>query len=373
MKEKSRVIIFMGLILSLSIGNTLLPTKVFSNKENRYLQEFPSLNLKNIISGKFSQEFETYTTDQFIFRDNWISLKTIGDLSLLKKDNGRVYFGKEDYLFDINKEIDKKQLDKNIESINKFLINMSKDNIPVTSLLVPSKSTALKDKLPLYAPVIDEKYILDEVESSFGNSITLMDLTKILSNKSNQVYYKTDHHWTSKGAFYAYEYYMKEMGKEPLKEKDFIVNKVSDDFYGTNYRKANFYLGIPDQIYNYEPKDKVEYSIIVNEKDKENSLYDESYLNKTDKYSYFLGGDKSLIEINTSVKNNKTILIFKDSFGNSFIPFLTNHYENIIIIDTRYFNMSINDFIKDRDIDEVLLLFNIKNFAEEKTLFKLGK
>jgi hypothetical protein len=371
--KKSRVIIFTGLILSLSIGNILSPIKVFSNKENRYLQELPSLSFKDIISGKFTQDFETYTIDQFVFRDNWISLKTLGDLSLLKKDNGRIYFGKYDYLFDIDKEIDEKQLKENIESINKFLENMSKYNIPVTSLLVPSKSTVLKEKLPLYAPTIDEEYIVDRLESSLSKNMELINLIEILNEKSNGIYYKTDHHWTSKGAFYAYEYYMKQIGKEPLKEEDFLIEKVADDFYGTNYRKANFYLGLPDEIYIYNPKNIVEYNMKVNDKDEGNSLYDEKYLNKTDKYSYFLGGDKSLIEIKTSIKNNKTILIFKDSFGNSFIPFLTNHYENIIVIDTRYFNMNINDFIEDRDIDEILLLFNIKNFAEEKSLFKLGK
>lgn len=94
MKEKIRSIIFMGLLLSLSILNIASPKKVFSNKENRYLQEFPKLSKKTIMSGEFSKNFETYTSDQFIGRDNWISLKTITDLAMLKKDNTRVYFGK---------------------------------------------------------------------------------------------------------------------------------------------------------------------------------------------------------------------------------------------------------------------------------------
>lgn len=374
MKEKTRVIISMGLLLSLSIGNMVSPKRVFSNKENRYLQEFPKLNFNTIISGKFGKEFEAYTTDQFISRDNWVGLKTIADLSLLKKDNGRVYFGKEDYLFDVDKEIDEEQLKKNIEAINIFLDKMNKHNIPVTSLLVPSKSTVLNHKLPLYAPVVDESYIVDKLESYFNRKMKLINLVKTLSEKSNEeIYYKTDHHWTTEGAFYAYKYYMEAIGVNPLKKEDFTIKKVSQEFWGTNYRKANFYLGNPDDIYIYEPKENVNYNITVNNKEEAHSLYDESYLNKTDKYSYFLGGDKSLIEIETSMKNKKTILVIKDSFANSFIPFLTNHYEKIIVIDPRYFNMSIEELVKEKEVDEVLLLFNVQNFAKEKALLVLGQ
>ncbi|MBU5314082.1 hypothetical protein KQI38_18790 [Tissierella carlieri] len=374
MKEKARVIICTGLLLSLSIGNIVSPKRVFSNKENRYLQGLPKLNLDTIISGKFSKDFETYTTDQFISRDNWIGLKTIADLSLLKKDNGRVYFGKEDYLFDIDKEIDEEQLKKNIESISIFLDKMNKHNIPVTSLLVPSKSTVLNHKLPLYAPIVDESYIIDKLESSFNGKMKLINLVKALSEKSNEdIYYRTDHHWTTKGAFYAYKYYMEAIGENPLKEEEFIVKKISQEFWGTNYRKANFYLGKPDDIYIYEPKENVKYNIKINNKEEVYSLYDETYLNKTDKYSYFLGGDKSLMEIETSVKNKKSLLVIKDSFANSFIPFLTNHYEKIIVIDPRHFNMSIEELVKEKGIDEILLLFNVQNFAKEKALFVLGR
>ncbi|WIV13739.1 DHHW family protein [Proteiniborus sp. MB09-C3] len=373
MREKARVIIFMGLLLSLSIGNIVSPKNVFSSKENRYLQGKPKFNLSTIISGDYSKDFEAYTTDQFILRDNWIMLKTIGDLSLLKKDNGRIYFGKNGYLFDADKEIDEDQLIKNIDSINIFLDKMNKYDIPVTSLLIPSKSTVLHNELPLYAPVVDEDHIRNKLEFSLNKNIRLISLVKALSKNSNKyIYYKTDHHWTTQGAFYAYEYYMRAINENPLSEEDFIIKKVSDDFWGTNYRKANFYQGEPDEIYIYEPKKEIKYKIKINGKEETHSLYDETYLNKTDKYSYFLSGDKSLIEIETSVKNNKTLLVIKDSFANSFIPFLINHYEKIIVVDPRYFNMGMEELVNEKGADEVLLLFNEQNYAKEKSLFVLG-
>lgn len=376
MKDKIRSVIFIGLILSLSIVNIVTPKKVFSNKENRYLQELPNISWKTIISGDFSKNFETYTTDQFIGRDNWISLKTIGDLVVLKKDNTRVYFGKEDYLFDVDNELDEEQFNKNVENINKFLDNISNydKRIVISSILVPTKSGVLKNKLPLYAPIIDEEKILDELRSLVNKNMNIIDLTGVLEERSNEyIYYKTDHHWTTKGSFYAYEKYMREKGYTPLKEEDFIITQESEDFLGTSYRKANLYLGKSDVIYSYKPKEKEKYEITTNNEIKIDSLYDKSYLNKTDKYSYFLGGDKSLIEIETEVKNDKNVLVIKDSFANSFIPFLTSHYENISVIDPRYFNISIIDYIKENHIDEVLFLFNIQNFIQEKSLDVLSK
>lgn len=376
MKEKIRSIIFMGLILYLSITNIIAPKKVFSNKENRYLQEFPEINKKTIISGEFSKGFEIYTTDQFISRDNWISLKTMADLAMLKKDNTRVYFGKDNYLFDIDKKLDEEQFKRNIKDINIFIDNISKynKNISISSLLIPTKSAALNDKLPLYAPVVNEEDILENLKMEINKNMNIIDLKDVFTEKSNEyIYYKTDHHWTTKGAFYAYDKYMKEKIDNTIKIEDFTISEESKNFLGTSYRKASLYLGDPDIIHKFESKDKIDLQITINNQIETDSLYEESYLNKTDKYSYFLGGDKSLIEIETSVKNHKNILVIKDSFANSFIPFLTSHYENISVIDPRYFNTSIIDYIEENEIDEVLFLFNIQSFVQEKTFNVLSK
>ena len=375
MKEKVRPILFAGIILFISVVNIISPTKVFSRKENRYLEGFPKLTYKTIMSGEFSSNFEKYSTDQFIGRDAWISLKTISDLAMFKKDNNRVYFGKDDYLFDVDEDINKEQFNKNMLSINKFLekIKEYNENVGITALLVPTKSQVLEEKLPLHAPLMDENHIVEKIKSSLNDNINILNLTDTLKEHSKEdIYYKTDHHWTTKGAYYAYKHYLQQIGDTPLRESEFIKDIASDEFYGTSYRKANFYRGEPDKIYSYIPKEPVKYTVDYNGVSKEEGLYDNSFLDKVDKYSYFLGGDKPLIEIDSEVRNNKTIVIVKDSFANSMIPFLINHYEKIIIIDTRYFNGSISEFIKEKDVDEVLLLYNIQNFAKEKTFSKFG-
>lgn len=371
MKNKITSIFFAVLLLSISVINVITPQKIFSTKENRYLEQFPELNRDEISSGEFGKKFDEYSSDQFIFRDLWIRLKTFSDLAICKKDNARVYFGKEDYLFDVDNPIDKEQKDKNISNINKLLDDLkeSQRDIDVYALLVASKSEVLKEKLPNFAPTVDEVKIIDELEGALRENINILSLIDPLKNKSNQdIYYKTDHHWTSRGAYYAYKHFIETKGKKPLSEEDFIIETVSKDFLGTSYRKANYYSGTPDSIQRYMPKNKLDYDITINQRDKTNSLYDSSFLEKTDKYAYFLGGDQSLIEMETSVKNGKSILIVKDSFANSFIPFLSNHYEQITVIDPRYFNMSIREYIKDKDIDEIVFLFSIQNFINEKTI-----
>ncbi len=375
MKDKITSIFFAGLIILLAVLNILTPEKGFSNKENRYLQSFPKITSKDIISGKFGDSFADYSTDQFLGRNTWISLKTMSDLALLKKDNGRVYFGKDHYLFDVDNGIDQVQYKKNINNINKFLdkLQESHKDIDIYALLVPTKSQVLQGKLPTNAPKVKESEIIDDLKKSLGDNINILNLIDPLKEKSDEyIYYRTDHHWTSKGAFYAYKNFFHMKGQETLLETDFIIENVSKDFLGTSYRKANFYLGKPDDIHAYLPKEELNYDITINEVDKADSFYDESYLNKTDKYSYFLGGDEAVIEIQSSVKNNKKILIIKDSFANSFIPFLANHYERIIVIDPRYFNGSLINYIEDKDIDEIVFLFNTQSFVQEKAFHILS-
>lgn len=370
MKNKTTSLVFGLLLISMAISNIILPTKSFSNKENRYLQQFPKWTIRDVFSGKFGTSFETYSTDQFIGRDGWIVLKTLSDLAIFKKDNGRVYFGKEGYLFDVDGKTNDTQAKKNIANINKLLdsIKVTNKDIYVYALLVPSKSEVLKDKLPPYAPVINEEAIVVNLKNELIENIKILSLIQILSeNQKEDIYYKTDHHWTTRGAYYAYKYFIESKGEIPLSKDKFIVSEVSDSFLGTSYRKANYHSGNPDKIEIYKPINDIKYKIRVNQKD-EGVLYDKSFLAKTDKYSYFLGGDKAIIEIETSIKNDRTILIVKDSYANTMVPFLLNHYERLIIIDPRYFNMPIKDYIYNEKVDEILYLFNIQNFIQEKTI-----
>lgn len=375
MKDKITSIFFAGLLILLSLFNILLPEKTFSNKENRYLSKFPNINREDIISGKFADDFNDYSSDQFIGRDYWISLKTGSDLALLKNDNGRVYFGRDNYLFRIDQPLDRYQYGKNIDTLNIFLERMERERpeAKVYALLVPSKARVLGDYLPIHAPHIDEEEIIEDLRLSLRDNIKLLDPSSYLEERSDEyIYYRTDHHWTSEGAFYAYNYFLQSKGERALDPKDFIIEEVTGEFLGTNYRKANLYLGERDRIHLYLPRKEIEKTILVNQQERRESYYDKSFLDKRDKYSYFFGGDQGIIEIETSLEEGKNILIFKDSFANSLIPLMEGHYKSITVIDPRYFRANPLDFMEDKDIDEVLFLFNTQSFIQEKdfTIFR---
>lgn len=376
MKNKIRIIIVSLIVITFSTINILMPIQSFSSQENRYLQKIPDFNVKNILSGKYSSDFEKYTTDQFPYRDFWIKVKTGTDLLMLKKDNGRVYFGKEELLFDVDSDFDQDQFAKNMSYINNFIskIHQLNKDIKVGAVLIPSKGIVYSNSLPEYAPIIDEYKITEDIIKSLPEDFYVVDLIKVLKEKSNEyIYYRTDHHWTTKGAYYGYKALSNALGYKPYSENKFKIEKVSEDFLGTIYRKANLYTGKPDSIYKYTFPEDVQYKITINESMETESLYDESYLNKTDKYSYFLGGDYGVVNIKTSIKNGKSIVIIKDSYANSLLPFLSLHYEKIVLIDTRYFRESIPEYIKNINVDDILFAFNIQNFSQFKTFNLLNR
>lgn len=363
MKDKLRVILFGGLLFGLSVFNILSPTKTFSDRENRFLEKFPEINLDRIKSGKFNEEFQKHSSDQFIFRDDWISLKTRIDLMGFKKDNGRVYFGKNDYLFGVEEPLDEKRFLKNMEKINTF---KSEVNFPVDIMLIPTKATVLGDKLPPKAPILDEEILFKQIQSKLDKEINLVSLISSLRLKNKEaIYYKTDHHYTSLGAFYSYNEYMKSIGEKPYPIDYFKREGVTDKFLGSLFRKSNYYGGESEKIEKFIPTKNVDLNIIKNEKDKLKGLYDESFLEKGDKYSFFLGADHPVLDIKTSMEGKGTLLLVKDSFANSLIPFLTLHFDRITVIDERYFNIPLKDYIEDKEIDRVLFLYNIRTFADK--------
>lgn len=362
MKDKLRIALFGLILLTLSLFNILSPARAFSDRENRFLEKFPKLTIETIIDGSFNEKFQKYSGDQFVFRDNWISLKSRMDLGLLKKDNGRIYYGKDDYLFQVEETLDKSKFIKNISKINSFKKNTG---IAIDLMLIPSKTTILEDKLPYKAPVNDEEKLLLDIKEELDKDIYVFSpIESFKAKKDEQIYYKTDHHYTSLGAYYAYEAYMESIGQEPYSLEYFKRETMTDDFLGSLFRKSNYYKGPSEIIEKFIPETEAELNIVKNEKDQLASLYDESFLKKSDKYSFFLGGDHPLVDIKTSLKAKGTLVLIKDSFANSLIPFLTLHYDRIIVIDKRYFNIALEDYIKDKKVDKVLYLYNIKNFYD---------
>lgn len=239
------------------------------------------------------------------------------------------------------------------------------DDSALTSSIKDFTLKGLFTKTTLTYEENDINYLYSSLK--YSNNINVIDTLKNHNKKTN-MYYKTDHHWTSFGAYYAYKKYMESKNIIPNDESYYNIVKVSNSFKGTSQTKVLSY-DKSDDIYLFLKNENLTINY-VNENKITNSLYNYDYLDKKDKYSIFLDNNHALIEIE-NFENENSILVIKNSYANSFIPFLTSHYKNIYVIDLRYYNKSVSDFVKSKNIDNVLILYNLNNLYDDMSILKL--
>ena len=372
--SKLATIAFAAILGGLTLFNLFAPKRAFSESENRYLQQLPELTAQSLFSGAFTKDFETFITDQFPLRDAWVGAKTLTGLSLGKLDNGRVYFGKQGQLFEVHERLDEQQFTRNLQAVSAFLDKARAINpgLNASVMIVPTASQVRADLLPPYAPSFDQAPVLSRTQALLGDRAVCVDPTAALSALGDRAYYRTDHHWTAMGAYAAYTQWAGQVGLEPLPESRFAVQRVSTAFYGTTYSKANLFTIRPDEMYAYFDRDAQPLSVAY-EGTLTDSLYDDAFLQKKDKYSYFLGGNHPLTDIRTGVGNGKTLLVVKDSYAHCFLPFLTSHYQRILAVDPRYYQAGLQDLIRDEGITDVLVLYNVINFTTDKNVPNAAK
>ncbi|QEK13635.1 hypothetical protein FQB35_08600 [Crassaminicella thermophila] len=365
-------IMFITFLFGIFVLNLITPDNSFSESENRMLAQLPKFKIKNIISGRFTERFEIYVSDQFVFKNFWVSIKSdMERLSKRGKNNG-IYFGKDGYLLEDYKKANE-QLRKNIESINIFANKLP--NISMYLLVVPNSVKIYEDKLPIFSSPYNQLNSIKYIKKNINQRVTFIDVYDRLKDKKDEyIYFRTDHHWTMRGAYYAYEVLSNYLGIKPYGMNDFHSEMVSDAFYGTLYSKANNRHIVPDSIEIFKPLFDIKYEVFyLDDNEYTDTLYEFKHLDKKDKYAMFLDGNHSLVKIKTSVKNNKKIAIIKDSYAHCFIPFLVNHYEEIHVIDLRYYKMDVYNYIKDHKIKEVLFLYNLAMFSADENMHCLKK
>ena len=361
--------IFALLWSGLIICNLAKPEKRFSENENRFLAELPKYTNEKLLNGEFMNGLDEYINDQFVFRDHWISLKTMAERAMLKPDINSVYFAKDDNLIethdksDVSEEQAEKNKERLIEFVKKYVEKLGEDHVNV--MLVPTASEILKDKLPPFATGYDQDAYINEVIEALPEGTFIDIRNNFNQHKDEYIYYRTDHHWTALGAFYAYEQWAREAGFTPLSKEQFDITLGSDQFYGTLHSKVNVNVK-PDEIYLYQIKKDMNYQLLYNLKDQTDSLYDLSKLEGKDKYSVYMGGNNALVEVKTNNMNGRRLLVIKDSYAHSFVPFAVNHYEETYMIDFRYFNMGVEQFVEENKITDILVLYNTMNFVQDK-------
>ena len=368
-QEKLVGIIFILTLFLFLIINVIVPDREKSVQENRMLATKPKFRLSSLISGDYDEKFEAYMDDQFVGRDMWRKLKvTVDRIGGSRLENG-VYIGTNGQLLEQIEVADENHLAANIKAIKSFSESQSK--IPVRMMLVPDAANVLNHSLPSLAKPEDQTQMFSMVRKDLGDSVEWIDVsTELNKHKTEKIYYKTDHHWTTLGAFYAFQAAAPSLGIEGDLSGKYVSYAVSDSFNGMLASKSGVNLGEKEQIDIYVPTEEDTDLIVdyVDEGKRSTSLYDSSKLKEKDQYTVFLGGNSSLLDIRTVSTSTKRLLLVKDSFANSFIPFLTPYYREIVVVDPRYYSGTINDLMDSYRISEVLFLYSGNTFFKDNNI-----
>ncbi len=346
-------------ILVLAVWFVLAPKKEFSENENRYLTKMPSFTAKTVFSGEYTESLSDWIADHFPMRDLFMGVKTEVEIVSGRREINRIYIGEDNYL------IERYEAPENTERITdtlvKFYDRVKDTGVDVRLMLVPTAVTIYEDKLPAYAPEADQMETAKLLYEATG--IPAVDCSeKLLAGaQEGQIYYRTDHHWTTFGAYLGYTAYCEEEGIEPVPLEALEAETVTEEFAGTLYSKVNDYTHMKDAITvytNQEDRLRVTYEDTGEVSD---SLYNFDYLQEKDKYSLFLNNIHPLVEIeNETAPSDDVLMLIKDSYANSMVPFLTHHYKKIYVFDTRYYKDGPSSFLEEHgEVTDVLILYNM--------------
>lgn len=369
-KERLYRIIAMFFVITtvlLGVASGVKPDVKYSEEENRMLAEMPEFTKENILNKKVMNGLESYTSDQFILRDFWIKMKVQFDLLLGKREFNGVYLGKDEHLMQVPTAPDMKNVNANLKAMSQFA--KRHPEVTMNALIAPNAAYVLKDWLPKGAPVRDQGKDLAYIQKHLPKSMGVIDVTKTLQQHAKEgMYYKTDHHWTTKAALYSFQKAAPQMGIEkPLEH--YTKYLVTDSFSGTLASKSGYHK-TEDQIEVYAPEG-TEVQYLVNDtenREKRATVYDRKALRNKDKYEVFFGGNHAMVQITTANNTTKKLLVVKDSYANSFVPFLIPYYNEIVMVDPRYYYENIDTLINNKNITDVLFLYNMDTFLNDNSI-----
>lgn len=363
MKRKSLVYIYFSSIAILAIMDLFSKDDVFSEMENRYLKRKPKVTNEAIFNGEYTKNYEEYLNDHFIFRDQFINIKSLAESAFLKKENNGIIYGKNAHMFDKQITVNNDILKNNIETIKKFT-----NNVTAQLMIVPYSSSILNEYLPYKTELIPENSIIDKINKYLGEDRSINIYNTLLEHKKDYIYYRTDHHWTSYGAYLAYQKFCEKNKIKPIDIEILKENKVNN-FLGTYYSKSKK-INVKADILTYYDMDNLRMEI-------DNKSYDNIYnlevLDTRDKYPTFINGNNGLTKIiNSNQEAKGSILIIKDSFANSMIPFIANNYKETIVIDLRQFKYIMSEYLQDKNFDNILLLYSFNSLNTDTNISRLN-
>lgn len=335
-----------------------LPKTDFSELEKRYLNEFPEITKDTVASGEFGNDLESYMADHMPFRDFFVGTNSYFELYTGRRLTSEIYLTKDNALVEAPIEMQMDKMEKNMRIINSFA---KKVDVKTDFIIVPSSGWASRDRVSKFANSFPDYEQISAIYSMTDESINKIDVRDTFDNPS--LYYKTDHHWNSLGAYTAYESYMKALNKEYMDKSQFSIETVNG-FTGSNYSRAALWLTKPESLELWTGSKNI---TVTNESGNvNNSVFYRDRLNETDKYTVFLDGNHSLVKLhNPDAKTDETIVVIRDSYSNCLGGFLSETYENVILVDLRYYKKPVSELCKAEGADNILVCYSLHNFLTD--------
>ena len=237
-------------------------------------------------------------------------------------------------------------------------------------LRAPPAAEIYRQDLPFGAPTLDESQVIRSVYDSLKDDLSAVDVySSMTANRDSGIYYRSDHHWTSRGAYLGYSALSNQLGFTAIPLDLFDIEHASHEFRGSLYSKVVYDSIEADtiDIYSYPEGPSVTgVSIFTGQEWQEHDgLYFREYLEKKDKYATFLGPNQPIVTITTDCPTGKELIVFKDPYAHSLAPFLAQHYRKISLVDLRYLVTSFENYVDLSEYDQALFCYNVKNFIQE--------
>ena len=355
--------LFLGGLL---VWHVLLPDRDRSEVENRTLTQLPEFSWESLKDGSYTAAVEEYFADQFPLRDEWTGLKARTE-QLLGKTLFNGVFLCGDTLISQVPAPENGQMEKNLSYIQRL---PEKVSVPVYLGIIPSAAEVWKDKLPAGAQSWDQTQLLEAAEETGLPTIDFH--TPLTLHAQEPIFYRTDHHWTTLGAFYGANALLESLGMEPLNQEDYTPQVVSESFNGTLYSTSGIHWLTPDTIEYWVPEDGLTVTSWRTGEAAPGMLYDRSYLEHKDQYSSFLGGNQPLCVIeNENLPDGDRILLVRDSYSDALAPFLAQRFSQVHLVDLRYYRMPLAQYVAENDIDAVCVVYSAQNFLTDRDLVML--
>lgn len=351
----------------LLVYNFLTPNLEFSQNENRYLAQIPEFSISTLLNGTYMAKVDEHVNDQFVFRDTWISLQSDLEYALGKRESNGVFIGRN-ALFSKLGEANSDNIENNLQGMLDFFALIQK---PCAVMLVPSAAEIEPDRLPLFAQSWPQEPVIQQIYQAADGMTGISLSTALREHAGDYIYYRTDHHWTTNGAYLAYLEYCRALGLVP---QEYQAEIVSQDFNGTLYSKSGVRFIKPDTMEAFQSDAAVGCSVVSKGTPVfYDSVYFKEYLEAKDQYSYFLGQNQPIMTLYGNQATGKKLLMFKDSYAQCLAPMLLQHYDEIVLVDLRYINSELNGLIDIGEFDQVLFLYSVDTFVSSNSLAKLQK